>query len=178
MDRGGISLDKTGSTKCAIADDTAAGRHAMQTRSNGPSRARALIQPQALPGRGCRGKVWPRVGERGNMSTGAAARSCSGRRAASSTLKPRAAAWRAAAAPIPEDAPVTTAHDLRSLAAEACAAESRSANIASTNACTPQSARTLTRLLGSSHHGASCPLAAFSSLITDPRRGSQPPVRR
>jgi hypothetical protein len=69
------------------------------------------------------------------MSTGAAARSCSGRRAASSTLKPRAAAWRAAAAPIPEDAPVTTAHDLRSLAAEACAAESsakpHSANIAS-----------------------------------------------
>lgn len=65
------------------------------------------------------------------MSTDEAARSCSGRRAARSTWKPRAAAWRAAAAPIPEDAPVTTAHDApRSLAAEACTAESRSAQSA------------------------------------------------
>ena len=53
-------------------------------------------------------------------------------------MKPRAAAWRAAAAPMPEDAPVTTAHDARSLAAgEPSAAESSTtgqsiANIANT----------------------------------------------
>ena len=77
------------------------------------------------------------------VSTDAAACSCSPRRAASSTLKPRAAAWRAAAAPMPEEAPVTTAHDARSLAAEACAASSAkaSANMRHESA-DPTSART------------------------------------
>ena len=109
-----------------------------QSRAYWPRSTRGLTQSQARPDRGGRGKVRVHMGGGGPCQQRRLARSCSGRRAARSTLKPRAAAWRAAAAPMPEDAPVTTAHDARSLAAgEASAAESSSirqssANIANT----------------------------------------------